>query len=243
MTGHIFISHASVDDDFVRELREALEVHRLPVWIDSRQLRGGSKLAPEITQAIEAARHVLVVLSPNTVNSPWVRQEIKQALEVEKRRKAEGYRVIPLLLPGISERALALWFDDEEPVAVKVQLGPGSLSEAMPAILVALGELLPTDHQAFEPAETRPLEELVLTLTDPEFLISSDIRRVTATARLTYEPADPAVRRVESRRFRFVSPLGPLEADDLRWYLEHFHIWPSGVFKTRAAHIESKLPQ
>src|SRR6266545_7493451 len=94
----IFISHASGDDAFVAQLRQALEGQGLSVWVDSRNLRGGAKLAPEIASAIENARQVLVVLSPNTINSPWVRKEIQQALEVESRRKDAGYRVIPLLL-------------------------------------------------------------------------------------------------------------------------------------------------
>ena len=38
--------------------------------VDSRNLRGGSKLTPEIEQAIEQARQVIVVLSPNTINWP-----------------------------------------------------------------------------------------------------------------------------------------------------------------------------
>jgi hypothetical protein len=145
-TRSIFISHASKDDEFVRELRLALEAHQLPVWVDSRNLRGGHKLAPEINEAIEQARQVIVVLSPNTVNSPWVRREIQKALEVERRPKDEGYRVIPLLLPGIEPSALPLWFD-EEPAGVRVELKTGGLSEALPQILAALGERLPTDHQ------------------------------------------------------------------------------------------------
>lgn len=32
----IFISHASKDDDFVKQLRVALESHGLTVWVDSR---------------------------------------------------------------------------------------------------------------------------------------------------------------------------------------------------------------
>jgi hypothetical protein len=84
---HIFISHATGDDAFVRELRLALEALNLPVWSDSRNLRGGDKLAPEIEKAIEEARYVIVVLSPKTVNSPWVRKEISKALEVEQKRK------------------------------------------------------------------------------------------------------------------------------------------------------------
>ncbi len=94
---HIFISHASKDDGFVKELRLALEAQGLTVWVDSRNLRGGNKLEPEINNAIEQARQVIVVLSPNTVNSPWVRKEISRALKVEKQRKDDGYRVIPLL--------------------------------------------------------------------------------------------------------------------------------------------------
>jgi len=52
-SAHIFISHASKDDDFVKELRLKLEGHGLTVWVDSRNLRGGSKLKPEINDAIE----------------------------------------------------------------------------------------------------------------------------------------------------------------------------------------------
>src|SRR5262245_22886221 len=89
---HIFISHASADDAFVNELRSALESHGLSVWVDSRNLRGGNKLAPEIAQAIKDARQVLVVLSPNTINSLWVREEIRQALEHEARARSGAER-------------------------------------------------------------------------------------------------------------------------------------------------------
>ena len=51
----LFISHSSQDDDFVRELRAALADHGQAGWIDSRELRGGNPLWPEIQRAIEAA--------------------------------------------------------------------------------------------------------------------------------------------------------------------------------------------
>jgi TIR domain len=68
----IFISHASDDDAFVGQLRQALEGQGLRIWVDSRNLCRGAKLAPEIESAIEQARQVLVVLSPGTVNLAWV---------------------------------------------------------------------------------------------------------------------------------------------------------------------------
>jgi hypothetical protein len=208
---HIFISHASKDDPLVRELRFALEGHGLTVWVDSRNLRGGSKLAPEIEQAIETARQVIVALSPNTINSPWVRKEIQQALAVEKRRGKDGYRIIPLLLPGVEPSALALWFD-EEPVGVKIELKVGGVSEALPQILAALGERLPTDHQPQQTTPQKPVEELLVKLSDPKVETLDGKRRASATATLVYEPANASAREVESKRFSFTAPLGPIEA-------------------------------
>jgi hypothetical protein len=49
-----------------------------------------------------------------------------------------GYRVIPLLLPGITPKALENCFE-EEPVAILVQPGPAGLGEALPDILAGLG--------------------------------------------------------------------------------------------------------
>ncbi|HEX7774683.1 MAG TPA: TIR domain-containing protein, partial [Pyrinomonadaceae bacterium] len=242
MSGHIFISHASSDDDFVKQLRTALEDSGLSVWVDSRKLRGGDKLSAEIENAIAQARQVIVVLSPNTINSPWVRREIEQALQVEKQRKDDGYRVIPLLLPGVQPSALPLWFD-EEPVGVKVELKTGGVSEALPAILAALGERLPTDHQPVLKAVSQPLEELVLKLTDPRIETIDNKRRAMATATVIYEPAATGSRAVESKRFTFTAPLGPIETDELSWYLEKYYLWPVGLFKDRAARVEAKLPE
>ncbi|HEY2737050.1 MAG TPA: CHAT domain-containing protein, partial [Thermoanaerobaculia bacterium] len=237
----IFISHASADDSFVAALRRELEARQIPLWVDSRVLRAGDKLAPEIEKAIETASQVIVVLSPQTVNSAWVRREIKQALAVEKRRTAEGYRVIPLLLPGLTVGALGTWFE-EEPVAVPIEVGPIGLSAALPALLAALGERLPTDPQPFEEPDARPVEELVLKLTDPAFETAEGKRRARATATLEYKPAQASARDIESRRYSFTAPFGPIETDDLRWYLESYSLWPVGVFQDRAESIKKKLP-
>src|SRR5882724_1332252 len=239
----LFLSHASADDAFVGELRKALEALQVSVWVDSRHLRGGSKLAPEIAQAIEQARHFLVVLSPSTVNSPWVRCEIAKGLEVERDRQADGYRVIPVLLPGITPSALGTWFD-EEPVAVPIEVGPGGLSTAMPALLTALGERLPTDHQPFESPEVHLLEELVLALSDPKIEIQEGKRRAAAMATVFYQPAQAGARRIDSRRrFAFTAPLGPIETADLRWYLETYYLWPDKLAQQRAEGIANRLPQ
>ncbi|HJQ23752.1 MAG TPA: tetratricopeptide repeat protein [Blastocatellia bacterium] len=240
---HIFISHASSDDAFVHELRAVLEAHQLPVWVDSRDLRGGARLAPEIDAAIEQARQVIVVLSPDTVNSPWVRKEVSKALEVEREKQDSGYRVIPLLLPGIKPSALTNWFD-EEPIGIHVERSTESISKALPAILAALGEQLSDDHQPAPEPPARPVAELQLKLKQGRLEeISQGKWRVRATAQLIYDPADAARTRAESSEFRFTAPLGPIESDDLRWYLEEYYRWPTAFFTERAKRIEEQLPQ
>ena len=241
-TAPVFISHASSDDAFVRDLRQALEALNIPVWVDSRNLRGGNALAPAIAEAIAQARHVLVVLSPQTINSTWVRREVRQALAVQQQRQAEGYRVIPLLLPGIETTALEHWFD-AQPLAVPIRLTVAGLQEVLPAILAALGARLPDDPQLIAAVVAAPVADLLLELRDPQIRLVEGTRQVSATAALTYTPADPTMRPVESRRFTLTAPLGPIEMDELRWYLERFYIWPTGVFRDRATHIEKQLPQ
>jgi tetratricopeptide (TPR) repeat protein len=239
---HVFISHSGRDDSFVKDLRQALEALGVNVWVDSRELRGGSKLAPEIDEAIERARHFVAVISANTVESPWVRKEIRKALEVESRRKAEGYRVVPLLI-GLGPRALELWFD-EEPVGVPVGVTKaGGLAEALPDILAALGERLPDDPQRIVEVAPPPVEELVIELKDLKVDVSDNKRRGRAVAQLIYEPSDKTARQVKSRRYTFTAPLGVIEAEELRWYLEEYFVWPVGIFRERAERVEAQLPE
>jgi hypothetical protein len=237
---YVFISHATKDDGFVKKLRESLEAYKIPVWVDSRNLRGGSKLEPEIDAAIRNARHTLVVLSPNTVNSPWVKKEINKSLEVEKDHP-DDYRTIPILLPGIEPSALALWFD-EEPVAIPINLEPGNLQNVMPKILSALGHQLPNDQECVT-IDSKPVAELLLELRDPVMKEENGEHRACATAQLFFDPKDGKQKGIESERFTFKSPFGPIEFDHLSWYLEEYYRWPVGVFKTRAKKIEDKLPE
>lgn len=236
---YVFISHATKDDDFVKSLREALENYNIPVWVDSRNLRGGDKLEPEIETAIENAKHTIVVLSPNTVNSPWVRKEIKKSLEIEKGHP-DDYRTIPILLPGIEPSALELWFD-EEPVAIPIDLDSGDLQSAMPVVLSALGEQLPNDMEGAD-IKVKPVAELLLELEDPVIKTIKGESRAYATARVSLDMKTEGQRKIESKRFTFKSPFGPIEFDEISWYLEDFYRWPVGVFKTRAEKTEKKLP-
>src|SRR5882757_5748491 len=96
----LFISHSSQEDDFVRELRLALVPHGQAGWIDSREIRGGQLLWPEIQKAIEEASAFAVVVSPEGLQSKWVGKELRFALELQGKRAPGNFPVIPLSLNG-----------------------------------------------------------------------------------------------------------------------------------------------
>jgi len=241
---HIFISHATIDNEFVRDLRLALEGLKLKVWEDNPNLRTGDELEPEIVKAIENSRHFIVVLSQAAIKSDWVKKEIQKAQQVKKDEKKKDYRIIPLLLPDVDiELFKSLSLFEEELIARPVNPDIEGLIEAMPDIMAALRERLPSSYkQTIREVVPKPIKELLLKLSNPSTQISEGKRLVTATAILAYE-TDKLNEKKESKEFTFTAPLGPIESEELRWYLESYHIWPVGVFKERAERIEDQLPE
>jgi tetratricopeptide (TPR) repeat protein len=239
--GKLFLSHSTRDDAVVRELQQALGDHAHDVWVDSRELRGGDSLWPAIQQAIEDASAYAVVVSTDSLQSKWVGKELRHALDVQKQRGEDAFPVIPLSLNGTRLGVLEEFFG-EEPVYIPVSSGAGGVDAALHAILVALDKRLPADVPPTPQPKAEPLEELVLELTDLEFREEDGKRRASARARLVYEPATPGQPHVHSaQRWRFVAPIGPIEAEELRWYLEKYAIWPSEYFRDRARQVEENL--
>jgi hypothetical protein len=119
-------------------------------------------------------------------------------------------------------------------------LEPGSVQDAMPALLAALGEQMPPDRDD-EEVDIKPAAELLLKLTDRKIKTAKGERRVHAQAQLFFTPPEMGARTIESRRFKFKSPIGPIEYNDIAWYLEDYFRWPFGVFETRAKTIEENL--
>jgi hypothetical protein len=237
----LFISHSTQDDAFVRALQQMLGNLRQDVWIDSRELRGGDLLWPEIQKAIEEASAYAVVVSPDGLQSKWVGKELRYALEIQKQRGREDYPVLPLSLDGTKLGVLEEFFADEV-AYVSVSSAAGGVEAAMNAILVALGKRLPVDVPAAPQPPAQPLKELVLELSDLTFHEKDGVRRAAGRARLVHEPATPGQPHVHGAQpWLFIAPLGPIEADELRWYLEKFAIWPSEIFRPRAQKVEQNL--
>jgi hypothetical protein len=238
----LFISHATADDALVRQLQRALDLNGVQAWIDSRELVGGDPLWSEIAQRIRDADAYLVLVSPAGLQSAWVGKELKLALAVQRERGAQAYPVIPLSLDDTKLGVLESFFDDT-PAYIPLSSAPNGITEALPEIRAALGrELIAEVAQQTQPA-TKPLEDLVLELSDLGFHVDdNNVRRAQARARLVYQPAETGAREVRSQQdWRLVAPIGPIEAGELAWYLEKYPIWPGEPYKPRARQVEKDL--
>ena len=241
MPKYVFLSHSGRDDAIVAAIRKALEATGIAVWDDARHLTAGDQLEPEIRRALDESRALVAVLSPRTVNSKWVTEEIRYALNLQKQR-GPTYKVIPVMLEGIEPAGLHVWFT-EEPLGLRLEVGAGGIQNLLPDLLDGLGTSLPSEAAQSSTVEALPIADLTLELCDPYLDRSEGKHRGAATAELIYRPAEQRAREVKSRRFNLVAPLGPIEVAELRWYLERYAHWPSGVFQERARNVEERLPE
>jgi hypothetical protein len=81
----VFLSHSSVDKGFVTKLAIDLVAEGFPVWFDSWELETGAPLSRRIYDGLDDSDSVLVLLSPNSLGSEWVRKEIEGAMIKEER--------------------------------------------------------------------------------------------------------------------------------------------------------------
>lgn len=95
MTSSVFLSHNSVDKPFVRELARDMKRAGIKVWIDEAEIKIGDSIVDKIGKGIDEADYVVVVLSPNSVDSPWVQRELQVATHQEIVGKR--IKVLPVL--------------------------------------------------------------------------------------------------------------------------------------------------
>jgi hypothetical protein len=86
----VFISYSRRDLSFVERLVQDLKRNGMAVWYDLSGLEGGERWGEKIQQAIRQSSFVIVVLSPDSVQSEWVEREFLFASNEKK-------KIIPLL--------------------------------------------------------------------------------------------------------------------------------------------------
>jgi len=88
----VFLSYSRADQMTARRLVEDLRKMNINVWSDM-DIRIGKNWANEIGRSLDEATAILVLISPNSLDSEWVRTEWSAAL-------SKSRRVIPILIDG-----------------------------------------------------------------------------------------------------------------------------------------------
>jgi hypothetical protein len=92
--GHVFISYSRQDKAVMDRIAELLQERGINVWVDNEDLfPGAPSWEEEIEKAIGGASAVIVLLSPDSKKSKWVRREVAFAEQSSK-------RIFPVLVRG-----------------------------------------------------------------------------------------------------------------------------------------------
>jgi len=107
-----FISYSTKDQEFADRLYADLQNKGVRCWFAPHDIQAGKKIHEQIDEAIRRYERLLLILSPNSMKSPWVKTEIRKA---RKRERTEKKRVLfPVRL--VSFEAIRDWelFDADE---------------------------------------------------------------------------------------------------------------------------------
>ena len=101
-----FISYSSKDQEFADRLFADLQNEGVRCWFAPHHVQGGKKLHEQIDAAIRLHERLLLILSPESISSEWVKTEIAKA---RRREVRENRRVLFPIRLNISYQELQGW--------------------------------------------------------------------------------------------------------------------------------------
>ena len=99
-----FLCHASEDKALVEQVYVRLSARFPDIqgWLDKYEILGGDDLIETIHAGISAADKFLIFISPNSIDKPWVRTELRKALADEISGVKPEF-IIPIKVGHISQ--------------------------------------------------------------------------------------------------------------------------------------------
>jgi hypothetical protein len=108
MSKDIFISYSRRDQEFVARLAADLDAQVAGVWFDQSAIQAGENWHNEIMEGISDCKAFVLILSPASMESRYVREEVKKALDL-------GKTIFPILYRP------AKWTDEFESLVKEIQ--------------------------------------------------------------------------------------------------------------------------
>lgn len=95
----VFISHTQKDTDLARKVAAVLKEAGLDAWFDANEILPGENWAEKISEALKESEAMVVLLTPEALESNNVRREIDYALG----EKTYDKRLIPVIVGNPEE--------------------------------------------------------------------------------------------------------------------------------------------
>ncbi len=80
LANEVFLSHSNFDQQFASDLAQVMRRHGIRVWFSQANILGAQQWLDQIGAALQRCDWFAVILSPQSVQSMWVKRELSYAL-------------------------------------------------------------------------------------------------------------------------------------------------------------------
>jgi len=117
----VFLSHSIRDHAFVTRLVALLRKNKIPFWYSPKHIIGATQWHDEIGKALARCDWFVVVLTPRSVNSHWVKRELLFALNNSRYED----RIVPILVRDCDFQQLSWTLEQIEKIDFRASFDAG----------------------------------------------------------------------------------------------------------------------
>ncbi|HUU84912.1 MAG TPA: toll/interleukin-1 receptor domain-containing protein [Phycisphaerae bacterium] len=103
LPAEVFLSHSSQNRSFAIKLAETIRHHGMPVWYSDTNIVGAQQWHDEIGKALARCDWFVLILSPDSLGSKWVKHELLYALNDSRYED----HIVPILYRKCDPSALS----------------------------------------------------------------------------------------------------------------------------------------
>lgn len=202
----VFLSYGSEDTHLARQLAETLRKNGIETWWDEWEIRSGDSIRHKIDEGIKTCTHFLVLLTPQSIDRPWVTTEMDAGFVHQLAGKCKFIPVryelpiamLPLTLKGVKSPEIKSGTDIGDLISDIYELSKKPALGEPPAAVRQAQEI----ETGYPPAVQAVAKLLVEKskhgrASDP----SSTIREIAAAVGSSLEDAEDAVYDLEEHGF------------------------------------------
>lgn len=106
----VFLAHNSLDKPQIIEIARHLKQNGLKPWLDKEQILGGDKPIQAVFNGISLSKTGAFFIGTNGLGNFQANLELDTVIHSFLERQSQNFRVIPVLLPGLSDVPQELWY-------------------------------------------------------------------------------------------------------------------------------------